>query len=99
MTGVHVSAAVAPAGVTCALEFPVHSAVTAGGHVIVGAVVSTTVTLVRQEATLFEPSFALKVRFVVPKGNELTPLGPVTVTTEQLSVAVAGATFTDALKF
>jgi len=65
------------------------------GHVIVGGVVSTTVTNVVHEDELPLASVAVNVTAVVPSGN--TPLlGPETVTGPAMSEAVAGGTTTNA---
>jgi hypothetical protein len=60
------------------------------GHVIVGAVVSTVITVNEQVAVLPLASVAVQVTVVVPNGNVLPDGGlQATVTPGQLSVAVA----------
>jgi hypothetical protein len=62
-------------------------------ELIVGGVVSTTVTVVEAVAVFPEPSFAVNVTVVVPSGNTAGAL-LTTVTTVQLSVAVGNGTVT-----
>src|SRR5712691_8465451 len=60
VTGVHTSVADAASGVTKAEAFAVHSANTGGGQLILGGIVSTTVTLLWQELAFPERSLAEK---------------------------------------
>jgi len=92
------SLAVAWAGVTEADALPVHSTVIAAGQVIVGGVVSTTMTSLVHEAALFETSFAVYSTTVSPSGYK-PAAGPCTVTGEQTSDANAAPGETNAAWF
>src|SRR2546425_6006754 len=65
------SLAVAAGGVTNALRLPVHSAVVAAGQVIVGAVVSTTVTVPVQLDDAPWLSVTTSVAVVGPSPNDV----------------------------
>src|SRR5262245_39662106 len=91
------SAPEASPGSTVAPEGPVHSAVVSAGQLMVGGVVSLTVTSVEQVAIKPAPSVAAYVTVLVPSGYAPAP-GSVTVAAEQTSVAVASPGSTVALE-
>jgi hypothetical protein len=65
------------------------------GQIATGTSVSLTVTLKLQLAVLPEASVAVQVTLLVPLANVLPLVGmQLTVTPEQLSVAIAAAKFT-----
>lgn len=99
----HPSVAVAFPGSTLAEHCPGSLAVVMfAGQVIVGGVLSLTVTVCRHDPVLPAASVAVQVIVVVPTGYgavnaALSLRCPAGVTDEQLSVAVAVPGFTEAL--